>query len=391
MNDVTIRRTGAALALAALLAPAALAQPGEQPRTIAAEAERQAPRSFTWSNPAVEEFATAFSGTWRSTVSVNARGTGEQVSVLVSVAPILVEGLRDTLYVEAAPADAPNEPFRQTVVQVREGDQGGVRLRTFEIGAETFRNMVRGAWALDRPLALLDVANLVPTMDIALRREGRGGYAGSTEHAYPTMVGGAETMTSAFRLTGDQLVLADRGLDAEGNIVWGPAEGEQGFTFRRAEAPVTRQDRESGLVIIDIGTSESPTLAPGDQFFANYAGWTLENGLFDTSYYPGRQPIRARLPQPGEPGGLIQGWLEGLDGAPLDIRRFLIIPADLGYGEQGRPQAGIEPNATLFFAVELDSIQKPTGQMIREGEPTPQRPAEEPEQDDAQPEENGAE
>jgi peptidylprolyl isomerase len=51
-------------------------------------------------------------------------------------------------------------------------------------------------------------------------------------------------------------------------------------------------------------------------------------------------------------GQVIPGWDKGLVGMSVGGRRELIIPPDLGYGAQS-PGAGIAPNDTLVFVVDL--------------------------------------
>ena len=55
-------------------------------------------------------------------------------------------------------------------------------------------------------------------------------------------------------------------------------------------------------------------------------------------------------------GGVIKGWLEGIqyvnEGGMIELE----IPSQLGYGERGSGRV-IPPNATLHFIVELIKIQ----------------------------------
>jgi FKBP-type peptidyl-prolyl cis-trans isomerase FkpA len=93
--------------------------------------------------------------------------------------------------------------------------------------------------------------------------------------------------------------------------------------------------------------SKKPTRA--DSVLAHYQGW-LDNGtIFDSSYDRG-EPTSFPL------SGVIEGWTEGLqligEGGEIQLE----IPGKLGYGPQGMPPAGIGPNATLHFKVELIEV-----------------------------------
>ena len=60
---------------------------------------------------------------------------------------------------------------------------------------------------------------------------------------------------------------------------------------------------------------------------------------------------------------MIRGWTEGVQLMSVGSKYTFFIPGNLGYGEQGVPQAGIGPNETLIFDVELLKIEKPAPQV----------------------------
>jgi FKBP-type peptidyl-prolyl cis-trans isomerase FklB len=81
-----------------------------------------------------------------------------------------------------------------------------------------------------------------------------------------------------------------------------------------------------------------------DTVTVNYRGTLMDGTEFDSSYKRG-QPTSFPV------GGVIKGWTEALQLMKVGSKYQLFIPANLAYGEQGRP--GIPPNSLLIFEVEL--------------------------------------
>ena len=111
-----------------------------------------------------------------------------------------------------------------------------------------------------------------------------------------------------------------------------------------------QQATESGLkytIASEGDLANRPT--PDDTVRAHYKGWLDDGTVFDSSYDRG-QPADFPLNR------VIAGWTEGLQLIGTGGEIELEIPGDLGYGPRGMPQAGIKPNATLHFKVELLEI-----------------------------------
>lgn len=105
--------------------------------------------------------------------------------------------------------------------------------------------------------------------------------------------------------------------------------------------------------VIQLGTGALPKVT--DVVKVNYKG-TLTNGtIFDTN--EGSAPITFPLNR------VIPGWTEGLQLMPIGSKFKFVIPGNLAYGEQGVPDAGIGPNETLIFDVELLGIEVPVPQV----------------------------
>lgn len=102
--------------------------------------------------------------------------------------------------------------------------------------------------------------------------------------------------------------------------------------------------RESGLYVYieEEGSQEKPTI---ESFLTlNYQGYLLDGNQFD-----GTDGTPVSFPFPV--GGLITGWQEGIPLIGRGGKQKLIIPPDLGYGDQ--PVGIIPANAVLYFEIEI--------------------------------------
>jgi peptidylprolyl isomerase len=107
----------------------------------------------------------------------------------------------------------------------------------------------------------------------------------------------------------------------------------------------------TGLKYLDLKVGEGPEATSGKSVEVHYTGW-LENGTKFDSSLDRQEPFTFRLGA----GEVIEGWDQGVAGMKVGGKRKLIIPPDLGYGDQGAGGA-IPPGATLIFEVELLGIE----------------------------------
>lgn len=121
----------------------------------------------------------------------------------------------------------------------------------------------------------------------------------------------------------------------------------------------------SGLQYAIIKKGEGKKPADGTQVYIHYAGYLEDGSLFDSSYEDvnktygkfdqGRADQNGYQPFPfqyGNKGGLIPGFLEGLNLLSFGDKAVFFIPSNLGYGERGAGNV-IPPNSNIIFEVEL--------------------------------------
>lgn len=100
--------------------------------------------------------------------------------------------------------------------------------------------------------------------------------------------------------------------------------------------------------VITEGTGNIPTAE--DKVKTNYRGTLIDGTEFDSSY-------KRNKPAEFAVKGVIKGWTEALQLMKEGSKWELYVPANLAYGERGRP--GIPANSTLIFEIELLEILKP--------------------------------
>lgn len=118
----------------------------------------------------------------------------------------------------------------------------------------------------------------------------------------------------------------------------------------RGKPQLSATDAATELVVTDDVVGSGDEVTSGATVTAHYVGVSASTGSqFDASWDRGA-PISFPL------SGVIQGWSEGLVGMKVGGRRTLVIPGDMAYGANPPPGAGIAPNETLVFTVDLVDV-----------------------------------
>jgi FKBP-type peptidyl-prolyl cis-trans isomerase FkpA len=104
---------------------------------------------------------------------------------------------------------------------------------------------------------------------------------------------------------------------------------------------------ESGMVYHELKAGTGPAPAATDTVKVNYRG-TLVNGTEFDSSYARNEPGQFAL------NGVIPCWTEGLQKMKVGGKAQLVCPANLAYGNRGRPP--IPGGAALIFDIELLEI-----------------------------------
>ena len=107
----------------------------------------------------------------------------------------------------------------------------------------------------------------------------------------------------------------------------------------------------SGLKYVELAEGTGAQPKAGQQVSVHYTGWLTNGTKFDSSH-DRKEPIVFPIGK----GHVIKGWDEGVGSMKVGGKRKLIIPAHLGYGQQGAGGV-IPPNATLVFEVELLGVK----------------------------------
>ncbi len=325
------------------------AAPAAAPVAPAPPPAPAAAASGAFSDPEFETMAKLLTGSWKS---ANGVATGDSsTDVFFSLAPVAMTGVPDAMYAELARADSIDVPFRQVILQFHK-ENGKVHLRTMEFKRPKGEVIsIRALWVLPEvfPAELTD-ADLQATTDMVFAKNG-GTYHGVSSAPVASAIGGAMQVTSEIELMAGELKLADRGLAADGSVVWGPAKGAW-TTFTRASTGMTVTTLGQGLFIINYPSNIQPEPTPknDDIISTQYVG-TVGNGtIFDASYTRGT-PFRYTYDEP-----LMDGWRRAMSDVRVGMKRKLVIPGPMAWGEKGNPRRNIGPNATLFFQLEVLGI-----------------------------------
>ncbi|UYV13249.1 MAG: CpcT/CpeT family chromophore lyase [Phycisphaera sp.] len=332
--------------LAAVLAPAGVSRAQEVNTPPIEPSIFADPSAGQMGDPDIARLTSMLEGSWRT---VDPAGGEDATKLWAHMVPFETELLGRAMYVEVHRDGTPWEPVKQAIYRVyRFGDT--LRLRTYEFREADRPGVLANLWLApkDMPVDTIRPDELIATMDLEFERA-TNGYAGETPHAYPTREHGSVEMTSSLRVRPDRLVSEDTFYGLDGAALES-AGGE--LTWERTQFPATVQTDEDGLVIITLeeGVTDGPPTDEGDIVFLNFEVWRTDGTLFDSTWEDGLT-MRTMYPL-----RVVGGFKNGIEPLVEGLRRKLIIPPKLGFGNV--EMQNLPPNSTLVFHIHVVKVEQ---------------------------------
>jgi len=143
-------------------------------------------------------------------------------------------------------------------------------------------------------------------------------------------------------------------------LIWGNKDQTTGPAFDKPilqgtqMADFTPIAKVDTLQVIDTQVGTGKEVAVGNIVDVDYTGAVVATGtIFESSLDNGQS---ATISLVDGPGGVITGWVQGLQGMKEGGKRRLIIPASLAYGPNPPAGSNIPPNADLVFDVTVNGV-----------------------------------
>ena len=165
-----------------------------------------------------------------------------------------------------------------------------------------------------------------------------------TKRSSRRTLGAAAAVTLTIAACGDNLL--DPGDDPLGPL---PSDVEFDASLGIDLASMT--ETESGLFVLDVVVGTGEIAVAGDSATVAYELWLVNAIEIDSG--TGFKFLVGKV----GPGGVIEGFDEGVTGMRVGGERTIVIPASLGYGSFGTP--GIPGDAVLVYELNLTALRKP--------------------------------
>uniref|UniRef100_A0A7S0ML52 peptidylprolyl isomerase n=1 Tax=Cryptomonas curvata TaxID=233186 RepID=A0A7S0ML52_9CRYP len=132
-----------------------------------------------------------------------------------------------------------------------------------------------------------------------------------------------------------------------------------GETSPAAPAEVVDEGPKKYKIVVSKKGDKTTYPKKGDKVKVNYHG-TVDGKIFDSSVDKDWLKTQKRKAEPivfkVGAGLVIRGWDEALMEMSVGEKSTVTIEPEWAYGRKGKPEAGIGPNATLTFDMELVAI-----------------------------------